>query len=202
MPTANNGVDTSKGPVFVHNWRNDVAIDVLGNMDVNADESKTAFKSLKAFMTGFTPASGDTIDTASYFIDEDNNNPEVTGHAKTIAVTGNTLVGDPACDYLRHLEQTDATGNDAKTLMRLTYADGTVRTQLITIENIVFAGGNGNAKSTFTCTFAYIGKGKLENDTFDAQTNAKKDTSGGTDVKHTTTGGTVGTVSSPSGVGK
>ncbi|RRG08820.1 MAG: hypothetical protein DUD32_10110 [Lactobacillus sp.] len=141
---------------FTHNWRNDVEIDTSGSLDpTNIANAK--FSSLAAFITGITHTPGDVIDNAIYFADKDENSPEVTGHARTWAVTGNVLQGDPACDYLQGLEDKDATGNDAKTLVRITKANGTVRIFLATLENIITIGGNGNTKSTMTFTIAQNG---------------------------------------------
>lgn len=142
---------------FTHNWKNSIEIDTKGGLDPVADLAAASFASLAAFITGITPTPGDVIDSSIYFIDEDNSNSEVTGHARTWAVTGNVLQGDAACDFLQKLEDEDATGDGAKTLVRFTKANGTVKVYQCTIENIVTVGGNGNAKSTMTFTIAANG---------------------------------------------
>lgn len=145
---------------FSHNWRNSIEIDVTGSMDPTNIES-AQFESLAAFITGITHTPGDVIDNSIYFINKDETSPEVTGHARTWAVTGNVLQGDPACDYLQKLEDTDATGDDVKTLVRMTKANGTIRVFLATLENIITIGGNGNAKSTMTFTIAQDGVAEM-----------------------------------------
>jgi hypothetical protein len=148
--------DTKVQPYFPHNWRYDVEIDTAGGLDpTNIENAK--FASIAAFTTNIVPAPGDVINNTAYYIDKDASNAEVTGHAKTYAITGNVLIGDPACDYILNLEKMDATGNDAKTLMRLTYPDGTTKVMSVTVENIVPAGGNGNAKANLTFTLAQNG---------------------------------------------
>lgn len=144
-------------PVFTHNWKNDVEVDINGNQDPS-DTSNTNFKSLKKFMTTLTPTPGDVIDNASYYADEDNTNSEVTGHNRSWAIAGNVLQGDPACDFIQKLEDSDAVGNGAKTLVRFTKANGTVKVYNCSIENIVTIGGNGNTKSTLTFTIDANGK--------------------------------------------
>lgn len=143
---------------FAHNWRTKFEIDTKGGLDPTADVAAASFQDMHAFLTGVTPSSGDVIANDVYFSDEDNSNSEVTGHAKTLAITGNVLIGDPACDYIRKLEAEDATGNADKTLLRITEVDGSVRVQQVTVENIVLMGGNGNAKRTLSFTLAFNGK--------------------------------------------
>lgn len=141
---------------FSHNWRNKVEIDIKGNLDPkNVDEAE--FATFDKFMTGITPTPGDVIDNSQYWADEDNSNAEVTGYARTWAVTGNVLQGDDACDYIQGLEDKEATGDDAKTLVRFSKANGVVKVYQCTIENIVTIGGNGNAKSTLSFTLAANG---------------------------------------------
>ncbi|MFT8491561.1 phage tail tube protein [Oenococcus sicerae] len=142
---------TATTPVFTHNWKNDVEIDINGNQDPS-DTSNSNFKSLKDFMTTLTPTPGDVIDNASYYGDKDNTNSEVTGHNRSWAVAGNVLQGDPACDFVQSLEDSDAVGNAAKTLVRFTKANGTVKIYNCSLENIVTIGGNGNTKSNLTFT--------------------------------------------------
>lgn len=157
---------------FSHNWRNKVEIDTTGAIDPkNITESN--FATLDNFMTGITPTPGDVIDSANYWVDEDNTNSEVTGHARTWAITGNVLQGDKACDYIQSLEDTDATGDAAKTLVRFTKANGVVKIYQCTIEDIVTIGGNGNAKSTLSFKIAANG--------VPATSNLNDGTDGGSD---------------------
>jgi hypothetical protein len=143
---------------FSHNWRNHLEVDVAqSGLDPNNVGTTADFESLDNFMTGITPTPGDVVDSAIYWVDQDNNNAEVTGHARTWAVTGNVLQGDKACDFFQKIEDTDATGDDAKALFKLTKANGSVRTFVGTIENVVTLGGKGNAKSTMSLTIAQVG---------------------------------------------
>lgn len=143
---------------FSHNWRNHMLVDVAqSGLDPNNVGSTADFETLDNFMTGVTPAAGDVIDSVAYWANKDESSPEVTGHAHTWALTGNVLQGDKAADFFQKLEDTDATGDDAKALFRYVKANGTVRTFVGTIENIVTAGGNGNTKSTMSFTIAQNG---------------------------------------------
>jgi hypothetical protein len=145
---------------FSHNWRNHIYIDVAGNKDPK-DTSKADFKTLDNFITGITPTPGDKIDSSNYWVDKDNTNHEVTGHDRTWNITGNVLQGDPACDYIQSLEDNDVTGDDVKTLVKFTKANGVVKIYQCSIENIVTIGGNGNAKSNMTFTLAANGMAEV-----------------------------------------
>lgn len=147
---------------FSHNWRNKVEVDTKGGLDPKNIED-AVFATLDRFMTGITPTPGDVIDSANYWVDEDNTNAEVTGFARTWAIAGNVLQGDPACDFIQMLEDTEATGDKAKTLVRFTKANGVVKVYQCTIENIVTIGGNGNAKSALSFTIAANGMPAISN---------------------------------------
>lgn len=152
-------VDTTK-PYFPHNWQTGYFIDTAGGMDPAASTT-ASFASLAAFVTGVTPAPNDVNDTSIYFADEDNASPEKTGTAYTWAVTGHVLVGDPACNYILNLYQSHATGNAAKTLLKIVYPNGKTLITRVVVQSIVVGGGNGNAKETLTFTLAESGKGIL-----------------------------------------
>ena len=152
-------VDTTK-PYFPHNWQTGYFIDTAGGLDPAASTT-ASFASLAAFVTGVTPAPNDVSDTSIYFADEDNASPEKTGTAYTWAVTGHVLVGDPACNYILNLYQTHATGNAAKTLLKIVYPNGKTLITRVVVQSIVVGGGNGNAKQTLTFTLAESGKGIL-----------------------------------------
>ena len=151
--------DTTK-PYFPHNWQTGYFIDTTGGLDPAASTT-ASFASLAAFVTGVTPAPNDVSDTSIYFADEDNASPEKTGTAYTWAVTGHVLVGDPACNYILNLYQTHATGNAAKTLLKIVYPNGKTLITRVVVQSIVVGGGNGNAKETLTFTLAESGKGVL-----------------------------------------
>ncbi len=152
-------VDTTK-PYFPHNWQTGYFIDTNGGLDPKTT-TNASFASLAAFTTGVTPAPNDVSDTSIYFADEDNASPEKTGTAYTWAVTGHVLVGDPACNYIMNLYQNHATGNDAKTLLKIVYPNGKTLITRVVVQSIVVGGGNGNAKQTLTFTLAESGKGVL-----------------------------------------
>lgn len=152
-------VDTTK-PYFPHNWQTGYFIDTTGGLDP-ASSTTASFASLAAFVTGVTPAPNDVSDTSIYFADEDNASPEKTGTAYTWAITGHVLVGDPACNYILGLYQSHATGNAAKTLLKIVYPNGKTLITRVVVQSIVVGGGNGNAKETLTFTLAESGKGIL-----------------------------------------
>ena len=151
---------TETQPYFPHNWQTGYFIDTKGGLDPKSTTS-ASFASLAAFTTGVTPAPNDVSDTSIYFADEDNASPEKTGTAYTWAVTGHVLVGNPACDYIMNLYQTHATGNAAKTLLKIVYPNGKTLITRVVVQSIVVGGGNGNAKQTLTFTLAESGKGVL-----------------------------------------
>lgn len=153
-------VDTQTKPYFPHNWQTGYFIDTTGSLDPKTTTS-ASFASLAAFVTGVTPAPNDVTDSSIYFADEDNASPEKTGTAYTWAVTGHVLVGDPACDYIMNLYQSHATGNAAKTLLKIVYPNGKTMITRVVVQSIVVGGGNGNAKQTLTFTLAESGKGVL-----------------------------------------
>ncbi len=152
-------VNTTK-PYFPHNWQTGYFIDTTGGLDP-ATPTNASFASLAAFVTGVTPAPNDVSDTSIYFADEDNASPEKTGTAYTWAVTGHVRVGDPACNYIMNLYQNHATGNAAKTLLKIVYPNGKTLITRVVVQSIVVGGGNGNAKQTLTFTLAESGKGVL-----------------------------------------
>ena len=158
-------VDTTKPtePFFPHNWQTGYYIDTKGGLDPKTATTNTSasWASLAAFTTGVTPAPNDVNDTSIYFADEDNASPEKTGTAYTWAVTGNVLVGDPACDYIMGLYQSHATGNAAKTLLKIVYPNGKTMITRVVVQSIVIGGGNGNTKQTLTFTLAESGTGVL-----------------------------------------
>lgn len=155
---------TESQPYFPHNWQTGYFIDTTGGLDPKATVSAN-FESLAAFTTGVTPAPNDVSDSSIYFADEDNASPEKTGTAYTWAVTGHVLVGDPACDYIVGLYQSHATGNAAKTLLKIVYPNGKTLITRVVVHSIVVGGGNGNAKETLTFTLAESGKGVLSDTT-------------------------------------
>lgn len=152
--------DTQTKPYFPHNWQTGYFIDTKGGLDPKVTTDAN-FASLAAFTTGVTPAPNDVNDTSIYFADEDNASPEKTGTAYTWAVTGHVLVGDPACDYIVGLYQSHATGNAAKTLLKIVYPNGKTLITRVVVQSIVVGGGNGNAKQTLTFTLAESGRGIL-----------------------------------------
>lgn len=181
--------NTKTQPYFPHNWRYGVEIDTAGGLDPE-NITNAKFASIAAFTTNIVPAPGDVINNTAYYIDKDASNSEVTGHAKKYAITGNVLIGDPACDYILNLEKADATGDDAKTLMRFTYPDNTTKVMSVTVENIVPSGGNGNAKANLTFTLAQNGT---------AVVTKPGDTVHNGDTSSTTVGGGSGTTGGSAG---
>ena len=94
-----------------------------------------------------------------YYDGEGFGTSDVTSKRYQFTVAGHRVYGDKAQDYIasKMLE----IGDNLKTLMRVTFADGSQVYGIVTLTNIVPAGGQPGAKQTFSFVAVFNGKPKF-----------------------------------------
>lgn len=143
---------------FDLNWRNKLEIAVDGQSDpAKADEAKWA--PLAAGINNITPAGNDTATNDQYYDGEGFGSADVTSKRFQLTIAGHRLAGDPAQDFVA--SKMLAIGDDLKTLLRVTFADGSQVYGVVTLTNIVPTGGQPGAKQTFSFVAVFNGKPKF-----------------------------------------
>ena len=142
---------------FLLNWQNklEIATDGLTNAD---DITKAKWARLAAGINNLTPAENDTTANDEYYDGEGFGTSDVTSKRYQFTVAGHRVYGDPAQNYIAS-KMLDI-GDDLKTLMRVTFADGSQVYGVVTLTNIVPAGGQPGAKQTFSFVAVFNGKPK------------------------------------------
>ena len=137
------------------NWVNKFELDTNGGQDPKADVEAAKWATIGEGILSITPASNETNDTQSFWVDKGFSTTDATGKRATFAITGQRVVGDPAQDYVaaRFL----AIGDALRTLARWTDQSGNVITSNVTLTAIVPFGGNANARQTFSFTLSFNG---------------------------------------------
>lgn len=143
---------------FLLNWQNKIEIATDGLDNVN-DITKAAWARLAAGINNLTPAENDTTANDEYYDGEGFGTSDVTSKRYQFTVAGHRVYGDKAQDYIasKMLE----IGDNLKTLMRVTFADGSQVYGIVTLTNIVPAGGQPGAKQTFSFVAVFNGKPKF-----------------------------------------
>lgn len=143
---------------FLLNWQNtiEIATDGLENAE---DYTKAKWARLAAGINNLTPAENDTTANDEYYDGEGFGTSDVTSKRYQFTVAGHRVYGDAAQDYVasKMLEIGDA----LKTLLRVTFADGSQIVGIVTLTNIVPAGGQPGAKQTFSFVAVFNGKPKF-----------------------------------------
>ena len=143
---------------FLLNWQNKIEIATDGETDISkADSAKWA--RLAAGINNLTPAENDTTANDEYYDGEGFGTSDVTSKRYQFTIAGHRVYGDAAQDFIasKMLEIGDA----LKTLMRVTFADGSAVYGVVTLTNIVPAGGQPGAKQTFSVVAVFNGKPKF-----------------------------------------
>ena len=157
LPASTGSAPTNIGK-FLLNWQNkiEIATDGLTNVD---DITKAAWARLAAGINNLTPAENDTTANDEYYYGEGFGTSDVTSKRYQFTVAGHRVYGDKAQDYIasKMLE----IGDNLKTLMRVTFADGSQVYGIVTLTNIVPAGGQPGAKQTFSVVCVFNGKPKF-----------------------------------------
>ena len=162
--TANNnslaGDDTAPTNIgkFLLNWQNKIEIATDDETDIT--KATTArWARLAAGINNLTPAENDTTANDEYYDGEGFGTSDVTSKRYQFTIAGHRVYGDDAQDYIasKMLE----IGDKLKTLLRVTFADGSQVYGVVTLTNIVPAGGQPGAKQTFSVVCVFNGKPKF-----------------------------------------
>lgn len=143
---------------FLLNWQNKIEIATDGETDISKADS-AQWARLAAGINNLTPAENDTTANDEYYDGEGFGTSDVTSKRYQFTVAGHRVYGDEAQDYIasKMLE----IGDNLKTLMRVTFADGSQVYGVVTLTNIVPAGGQPGAKQTFSVVCVFNGKPKF-----------------------------------------
>ncbi len=155
--TGDNSAPTKIGK-FLLNWQNKIEIATDGLAHADSIEQAT-WARLAAGINNLTPAGNDTTVNDEYYDGEGFGTSDVTSKRYQFTVAGHRVYGDKAQDYIasKMLE----IGDNLKTLMRVTFADGSQVYGVVTLTNIVPAGGQPGAKQTFSFVAVFNGKPKF-----------------------------------------
>lgn len=143
---------------FLLNWQNKIEIATDGETDISKADS-AQWARLAAGINNLTPAENDTTANDEYYDGEGFGTSDVTSKRYQFTIAGHRVYGDAAQDFIasKMLEIGDA----LKTLMRVTFADGSAVYGVVTLTNIVPAGGQPGAKQTFSVVAVFNGKPKF-----------------------------------------
>jgi hypothetical protein len=108
-------------------------------------------------ISSFTPSNNENVDQTAYLDGDGFGSSDVIGMQKTYAFSGHRVVGDTAQDYIfNDLQET--LGDNRKTQIRHTDANGKIITGDCTVCNIVEGGGDANAKTEISFEVHINGK--------------------------------------------
>lgn len=143
---------------FLLNWQNKIEIATDGETDISKADS-AQWARLAAGINNLTPAENDTTANDEYYDGEGFGTSDVTSKRYQFTIASHRVYGDAAQDFIasKMLEIGDA----LKTLMRVTFADGSAVYGVVTLTNIVPAGGQPGAKQTFSVVAVFNGKPKF-----------------------------------------
>ncbi len=98
----------------------------------------------------------DEVDTKHYYSGEGHSDSDVVGTGRTFSFSGDMIEGDVALEYI--MSKKFSLSTDRVSQLRVTYANGDVLTETVTIANIQGPGGEAAAKSAIS--FDLLSKGK------------------------------------------
>ena len=104
-----------------------------------------------------TPANNENVDQTAYLDGDGYGSSDVIGMQKTYAFSGHRVVGDTAQDYIFN-ELQETLGDNRKTQIRHTDANGKIVQGECTVCNIVEGGGDANAKTEISFEVHINGK--------------------------------------------
>ena len=143
---------------FLLNWQNKIEI-ALDGLDHLNDITKANWARLAKGINNLTPAENDTTANDEYYDGEGFGTSDVTSKRYQFTIAGHRVYGDPAQDYIAS-KMLDI-GDALKTLLRVTFADGSMVYGIVTLTNIVPTGGQSGAKQTFSVVVVFNGKPKF-----------------------------------------
>lgn len=143
---------------FKLNWQNKIEIAIDGETDITKAEN-AKWAPLAAGINNLTPAENDTTANDEYYDGEGFGTSDVTSKRYQFTIAGHRVDGDPAQDFIT--SKMLAIGDDLKTLLRVTFADGSQVYGVVTLTNIVPTGGQPGAKQTFSFVAVFNGKPKF-----------------------------------------
>lgn len=143
---------------FILNWQTKIQIAVDGTTDMSKVDS-AEWAPLAAGINTYTPAPNETTTTDEYMDGEGFGTSDVTSKRFQFTIAGHRVYGDKAQDFIASKEL--EIGDSLKTLMKVTYPDGSAIVGVVTLTNIVAGGGQANAKQTFSLVAVYNGKPKF-----------------------------------------
>ncbi|MEM5012065.1 capsid protein [Niallia taxi] len=119
-------------------------------------EATETFSRLAAGLSTFDPQWNEELDQTQYLDGDGFASSDVTGAQLVISFEGHRKFGDAAQDFIAGLQP--LLGEDRKTNFRWTQPNGDQFSGNVTIANIVGAGGDANAKTTFSFEVHFNGK--------------------------------------------
>lgn len=128
---------------------------VLVEVDTTPATSARTYVRLAKGITSAVDSHNDSTDDTAYLDGGGYGNSDVIGKQYTLAVSGHRVIGNPAQDYIVSLQA--EFGDDAKTWVRYTRANGHRTTAYVSATEIVDAGGDANAKTEFSVNFKGCG---------------------------------------------
>lgn len=143
---------------FILNHVNKIEIATDGETDVSKSDS-AKWARLAAGINNLTPAENDTTANDEYYDGEGFGTSDVTSKRYQFTIAGHRVYGDAAQDFVA--SKMLAIGDDLKTLLRVTFADGSQVYGVVTLTNIVPTGGQPGAKQTFSVVAVFNGKPKF-----------------------------------------
>lgn len=143
---------------FILNHVNKIEIATDGETDVSKSDS-AKWARLAAGINNLTPAENDTTANDEYYDGEGFGTSDVTSKRYQFTIAGHRIYGDAAQDFVA--SKMLAIGDDLKTLLRVTFADGSQVYGVVTLTNIVPTGGQPGAKQTFSFVAVFNGKPKF-----------------------------------------
>ena len=128
---------------------------VLVEVDTTPATSTRTYVRLAKGITSAVDSHNDSTDDTAYLDGGGYGNSDVIGKQYTLSVSGHRVIGNTAQDYIVGLQ--GEFGDDAKTWVRYTRANGHRTTAYVSATEIVDAGGDANAKTEFSVNFKGCG---------------------------------------------
>lgn len=139
------------GKTFPLNFQN------LFEINTTPGATTKTWARIAAGISSCTPANNENVDQTAYLDGDGFGSSDVIGMQKTYAFSGHRVVGDTAQDFIfNDLQET--LGDNRKTQIRHTDANGKIITGDCTVCNIVEGGGDANAKTEISFEVHINGK--------------------------------------------
>ena len=139
------------GKTFPLNFQN------LFEINTTPGATTATWARIASGISSCTPANNENVDQTAYLDGDGFGSSDVIGMQKTYAFSGHRVVGDTAQDYIFN-ELQETLGDNRKTQIRHTDANGKIITGDCTVCNIVEGGGDANAKTEISFEVHINGK--------------------------------------------